>query len=69
MFLSVDSKGFIESFNGKIRTELLKREWFHAIEEAAIVIEQWRLYYNNERPHSALGRLPPSKFAAAHPAA
>ncbi|NJM39569.1 MAG: IS3 family transposase [Anaerolineae bacterium] len=57
--------GFLESFNGKLRTELLKREWFYSIEEAAIVIEQWRLYYNNERPHSALNRLPPSQFAAA----
>jgi len=61
--------GFIESFNGKIRVELLKREWFKSLEEARIMIEQWRCYYNNQRPHSALGRLPPAKFAAAQNAA
>ena len=61
--------GFIESFNGKIRVELLKREWFHTLEEAQIQIEQWRNFYNDERPHSALGRMPPSKFAAAYLAA
>jgi transposase InsO family protein len=56
--------GFLESFNGKLRVELLKREWFHSVEEAGIMIEQWRLYYNNDRPHSALGRLSPAQFAA-----
>lgn len=61
--------GFIESFNGKVRVELLKREWFYTIDEAAIMIEKWRHYYNTERPHSALGRMPPSKFAASQTAA
>jgi transposase InsO family protein len=56
--------GFIESFNGKVRTELLNREWFYSLEEAAIMIERWRRWYNEQRPHSALGGLTPAKFAA-----
>lgn len=56
--------GFIESFNGKARTELLNREWFYTIEEAAVVIERWRHWYNEQRPHSSLGGLPPAKFVA-----
>ena len=58
--------GFIESFNGKLRMELLKREWFHTLKEAQVEIERWRNFYNDERPHSALGRIPPSKFAATY---
>ena len=58
--------GFIVSFNGKIRVELLKREWFHTLEEAQVEIERWRNFYNDERLHSALGRMPPSKFAAVY---
>jgi transposase InsO family protein len=56
--------GFIESFNGKARVELLNREWFHTIEEATIVIERWRRWYNEQRPHSSLGGIPPAKFVA-----
>ena len=56
--------GFVESFNGKVRTELLNREWFYTIEEAAVVIERWRHWYNEQRPHSSLGGLPPAKFVA-----
>ena len=56
--------GFVESFNGKVRLELLKREWFHSLVEADVVIQQWHQYYNDERPHSALGRLSPTRFAA-----
>ncbi len=47
--------GFVESFNGKLRDECLSREWFLTRREAKIVIEKWRQFYNNERPHSALG--------------
>ena len=54
--------------NGKLRLELLKREWFQSLVEADVVIQQWRQYYNDERPHSALGRLSPTRFAAAHAA-
>ena len=67
-FIDVGSpwqNGFIESCNGKARTELLKREWFYSLEEAKIIIERWRQFYNNVRPHSALGRMAPVKFAAA----
>jgi transposase InsO family protein len=45
----------VESFNGKLRDECLNREWFVTRHEAKIVIEKWRQFYNNERPHSALG--------------
>ncbi len=46
--------GFVESFNGKMRDELLNREMFYTIKEAKVIIEQWRQYYNTERPHSSL---------------
>jgi putative transposase len=52
--------GFVESFNGKLRDECLNREWFVTRREAKIVIEQWRQFYNNERPHSALGNRTPA---------
>ena len=56
--------GFVESFNGKVRTELLNREWFYSLEEASIMIERWRRWYNEQRPHSSLGGMTPAKFAA-----
>ena len=46
--------GYVESFNGKMRDELLNREIFYTIKEAQIIIEMWRKYYNTERPHSSL---------------
>ena len=52
--------GYIESFNGKLRDELLNREIFTALEEAKVLIEQWRRDYNQVRPHSALGYRPPA---------
>ena len=51
---------FVESFNGKLRDECLNREWFVTRREAKIVIEKWRQFYNNERPHSALGNRTPA---------
>ena len=51
--------GYIESFNGKLRDELLNREVFTTLTEAQILIEQWRKEYNQVRPHSALGYRPP----------
>jgi putative transposase len=51
--------GYIESFNGKLRDELLNREIFTTLEEAKVLIEQWRREYNQVRPHSALGYRPP----------
>ena len=52
--------GYIESFNGKMRDELLDREIFFSLKEAEILIEQWRIEYNTVRPHSALGYRPPA---------
>lgn len=54
---------YIESFHDKLRDECLNREIFGSLWEARVVIEQWRLYYNAERPHSALGYQTPSEFA------
>lgn len=51
-----------ESFNGKLRDELLSREWFSSVREAQAVIEKWRKFYNTERPHSSLGYLTPVEF-------
>ena len=51
--------GYIESFNGKMRYELLDGEIFYSLLEAKIIIEQWRNHYNTIRPHSSLGRRPP----------
>ena len=55
--------GYIESFNGKLRDELLNREIFTTLTEAQILIEQWRKEYNQVRPHSALGYRPPAPEA------
>jgi transposase InsO family protein len=55
--------GYIESFNGKLRYELLSGEIFDTMLEARIIIERWRRYYNTERPHSALGFRPPAPEA------
>lgn len=55
--------GYIESFNGKLRDELLNREVFTTLEEARVLIEQWRREYNQVRPHSALGYRPPAPEA------
>jgi transposase InsO family protein len=55
--------GYIESFNGKLRDELLNREIFTNLAEAKILIEQWRREYNQIRPHSALHYRPPAPEA------
>jgi putative transposase len=52
--------GYIESFNGKMRDELLNREIFTTLTEAEVLIEQWRKEYNQVRPHSSLGYRPPA---------
>lgn len=52
--------GYNESFNGKLRDELLNGEIFYSLREAQIVIENWRREYNTFRPHSSLGYLPPA---------
>ena len=55
--------GYIESFNGKMRDELLDREIFSTLTEAKVLIEQWRRQYNQVRPHSSLGYRPPAPEA------
>jgi putative transposase len=55
--------GYIESFNGKLRDELLNREIFTTLVEARVLIEQWRREYNQVRPHSSLGYQPPAPEA------
>lgn len=58
--------GYIESFNGKFRDECLNEQWFTSLAQARSVIAQWRRDYNEVRPHSSCGRIPPAKFAANH---
>ena len=55
--------GYIESFNGKMRDELLNGEIFYSLKEAQVLIEMWRKEYNTVRPHSALGYRPPAPAA------
>ena len=55
--------GYIESFNGKLRDELLNREVFDTLLEAQVLIEEWRREYNHVRPHSSLGYRPPAPQA------
>ena len=55
--------GYVASFNGKLRDELLDREIFYTLTEAKILIERWRREYNTVRPHSALGYRPPAPDA------
>ena len=57
--------GYVESFNGKLRDELLDREIFYTLLEAKILIERWREHYNRVRPHSSLRYLPPAPDAIA----
>jgi len=57
--------GYCESFNGKLRDELLDREVFYTLREAKVLIERWRRLYNAVRPHSSLGYRPPAPAAIA----
>lgn len=52
--------GYVESFNARMRDELLNREIFYSVREAQIIIQGWRNHYNTKRPHSALGYRPPA---------
>jgi transposase InsO family protein len=55
--------GYIESFNGKLRDEVLNQEVFYTLKEAKVIIEGWRKEYNIFRPHSSLGYRPPAPEA------
>jgi putative transposase len=59
--------GYCESFNSKLRDELLNGEIFYSLAEARTVIESWRLHYNTQRPHSSLGYKPPAPHALIWP--
>ena len=56
--------GFIESFNGKFRDECLNEHWFLSLADARRTIEDWRIDYNQNRPHSSLGNLTPEEYLA-----
>lgn len=55
--------GYMESFIGKMRDELLNREMFYTLSEARVLIESWRQHYNTKRPHSSIGYRPPAPEA------
>jgi len=55
--------GYIESFNGRLRTEFLNAEIFDTLLEAKVLTERWRREYNTIRPHSSLGYRPPAPAA------
>ena len=56
--------GYVESFNGKLRDELLDRELFLGLDEARYVLDEWRNDYNHRRPHSGIGWQTPVAYAA-----
>jgi transposase InsO family protein len=56
--------GYVESFNSRLRDELLNRELFLSIDELRYVADRWRMDYNHYRPHSSLGYMAPAAFAA-----
>jgi putative transposase len=55
--------GYIESFNGKFRDECLNEHWFQTLHQARETIASWQRDYNEVRPHSSIGRIPPARFA------
>lgn len=57
---------FIESFNGSFRNECLNANWFDSLDHAREVIEEWRVDYNSDRPHSSLGGLTPIEYESQH---
>ena len=54
---------FIEAFNSKLRSECLNAHSFLSLEDACETLEAWRKHYNEERPHSAIGNIPPIMLA------
>ena len=59
--------GYVESFNGKLRDELLNGEIFTTLQEAKVLTEVWRREYNQVRPHSSLGYKPPAPETVSRP--
>ena len=58
--------GYIESFHGKFREECLNEHWFLTLDDARETIEDWRIDYNQVRPHIALGYMTPHEFATGY---
>jgi putative transposase len=58
--------GLIEAFNGRLRQECLNENWFLSLEDAREKVEEWRLQYNRDRPHGALGNMSPEEYAMAN---
>ena len=58
--------GYIESFNGKFRDEHLNESWFETLQQARNAASIWKQDYNQIRPHSSVGRIPPAEFAHLH---
>lgn len=61
-----NENAYIESFNGKFRDECLNEYIFETLDDARRIIEEWRIDYNEERPHSSLGNLTPKEFLKRH---
>lgn len=57
---------YIESFNGRLRDECLNDHWFTSLSQARQILADWRRDYNENRPHSSIGRIPPAQFAEQH---
>jgi putative transposase len=55
---------YVESFNGTFRDECLDENWFESLSQAREIIKIWRKDYNEVRPHSSCGRVPPATFVA-----
>ena len=56
---TMPDNAFIEAFNGRFRAECLNQHWFMSLEDAREKMEGWRKYYNEERPHGAIGQKAP----------
>ena len=59
-----NQNAYVESFNGRLRDECLNEHWFTSLAHARVVIEEWRLDYNEQRPKKDLGGVPPAVYAA-----
>ena len=57
---------YMESFNGRLRDECLNEHWFMTLEHTRRIVEEWRIDYNQCRPHSSLGHLTPDEFLRRH---
>jgi len=62
--LTAEANGYHESFDGKLRDELLQRELFYSLAEAKYLVETCRQHFNQVRPHSSLGYRPPAPLAS-----